>query len=319
MDQLIVRVLQGEASPEEKEQLRAWRETSADNERWYQDVAATWEATSTHPAHGDTARPLAHEIITEAESGAARRKPRRPSPLRQVAAVAAALVVGLLIGELRLTTPMGTRSLEAAEFVTGASELATARLSDGTVVRLAPSTRLRVGGRDVAHREVWLDGKAFFAVKSDDSAPFTVRTRAGDALVLGTRFEVDVTSEDLRVLVVEGSVEVGADSQRIKVEAGNRSRTRQGLSPEVAPAQDVRTQLDWMGLFLAFESTPLSQVAREIEDRYGMPVEVTDSALARRTITAWFGDEEPKAILNVICRIADAHCSIRDEFASIEP
>lgn len=319
MDQLIIQVLQGTASASERERLRSWRESSPANEQWYQEVSATWNATASHPEHAETNRPLAHDIVSAAETGRTRRhQGNRTRPFRQAAAVAAALILGLFIGESRPAAPIGASALEAAEFVTGTAELATARLSDGTVVRLAPSTRLRVGGGD-GQREVWLDGKAYFAVARDDSAPFTVRTRAGDALVLGTRFEVDVTSDDLRVLVVEGSVEVGSEVHRVKVEAGSRSRTVRGLSPEVSQAEDVLKHLDWMGQFMAFENTPLRQVAREIQDRYGIRVEIPDSALARRTVTAWFGDDEPEAILKVICRIANAHCSIRDHVASIEP
>jgi len=233
--------------------------------------------------------------------------------------MAAAMVIGVLLGEAR---PGGQGELvpvlQAAEFVTGPTELATARLSDGTVVRLAPSTRLRVGERS-DRREVWLDGKAFFAVAADDQTPFTVRTRAGDALVLGTRFEVDVTTENLQVLVVEGKVAVGAPEQRVEVEAGQVSRARSGIVPEVSAAVDVAGHLDWMGPFFAFENTPLRQVAVELEARYSLRVKIADSSLESRTVTAWFGDESPEAVLRVICRITDVYCSIRNGVVSIEP
>jgi len=319
VDQLIIRVLQGDASSQETEQLQALRRAARHNERRYQEVASIWRATEVDRQHAARPRPQAAEIVSAAESPRHDRSNRSWPWFRQVAAVAAALVLGLLLGEFRLGTHSEVGpALQAAEFVTGPTELATAQLSDGTVVRLAPSTRLRVGD-GTGRREVWLDGKAFFAVAADERAPFTVRTRAGEALVLGTRFEVDVTAEDLQVLVVEGKVEVGDTNHRVEVQAGQVSRGGMGSSREVSPAGDVTARLDWMGHFLAFERTPLHRVALEIESRYGMRVHIADDRLAQRTVTAWFGDEEPEAVLRVICRIADAHCSIRDGIASIEP
>jgi transmembrane sensor len=292
--------------------------SAPENERQFREIEAIWEVTAVPFQSTETGRPCASEIVSASNSDRPRARRRLPIRLPHAGAVAAALILGLLIGEFRPESRIGAHALEVAKFMTGPTELATARLSDGTVVRLAPGTRLRVGGNG-DHREVWLEGKAFFAVTADHPAPFIVRTRSGEALVLGTRFEVDVTSDDLRVLVVEGKVEVGSENGRVQVGAGTISRTKRGFAPEVAVAEDAATLLDWMGLFLAFQHTPLRQVAREIEDRYQIRVEVADSVLARRTVTAWFGDEEAEAVLKVICRIADAHCSIRDGVASIEP
>jgi ferric-dicitrate binding protein FerR (iron transport regulator) len=84
-----------------------------------------------------------------------------------------------------------------AEFVTDTAEMATARLDDGSVVRLAPRSRLRVS--HAAHvRESWLDGEAYFAVAHDKARPFRVRTRAGTVEVLGTRFDLRVAADDAR-------------------------------------------------------------------------------------------------------------------------
>lgn len=317
VNELIIRSLQQRATSREEEELREWRRVTPGNERCYREVEAVWRATAVVSDGGAEPRPRAAEIVSEAETASRRRKPIA-SRLRQVAAVAAALVIGLLVSEIRPGLQVEPTLLRAAEFVTGPNELATAKLSDGTVVRLAPSTRLRVEEK-ADRREVWLDGKAFFAVTSNERAPFTVRTRAGEALVLGTRFEVDVNSTGLRVVVVEGKVEVGAADHRVEVGAGEVTRAFRGRPPEVSRPEDIRPLLDWMGSFLAFENTPLRQVALEIEDRYGMRVTIADSVLAQRTVTAWFGDENPEAVLRVICRITDTHCSIRDGVASIEP
>jgi ferric-dicitrate binding protein FerR (iron transport regulator) len=133
------------------------------------------------------------------------------------------------------------------------------------------------------------------------------------------RFEVLVDDEDFRLLVVEGRVAVEASGKKVQVTAGELSRVVAGAPPAVEKVEDVRTMLDWMGSFLVFESTPLRVAAREFEELYGMRVSIPDSVLAEQTITAWFSNQSPEDVLLVICRIVNAHCSIRDSVASIEP
>lgn len=74
-----------------------------------------------------------------------------------------------------------------------------------------------------------------------------------------------------------------------------------------------------MGQFLVFQSTPLEQVARELEQHYDIRVRVVDEGVAQRTVTAWFTDESVEDVLMMICRVADVHCSLSDGLATIEP
>jgi ferric-dicitrate binding protein FerR (iron transport regulator) len=67
------------------------------------------------------------------------------------------------------------------------------------------------------------------------------------------------------------------------------------------------------------QSTPISDVARELERRFGVQVRVADAAVATRTVTAWFTNENLEQVLLIVCRAADARCLIRDRTVSIEP
>jgi transmembrane sensor len=324
VDELIIRFLQGEASEAEERELRQWRRASLDHERQYRQIERVWSL-----AGRAQARAAPRPVPAAADLIAGRRLPPHgfqvPTPrssharwrFLQAAAAAALILMGFALGRSGGGAVDGI-AYGATEFVTGASEMVTARLADGSIIRLGPESRLRVTGmRDT--REVWLDGRAFFAVAKDQARPFTVRTRAGEALVLGTRFEVLVEQDVLRVLVVEGRVALEASGEKVEVAAGEASRVVEGAAPTVEKIPDVAPMLDWMGSFLVFESTPLRDAAREIERRYGMRISVPDSALAEQTVTAWFSNQSAEEVLRVICRIVDAHCSIRDSVASIEP
>jgi transmembrane sensor len=195
--------------------------------------------------------------------------------------------------------------------------MVTARLDDGSVVRLAPKSRLRV--QPIAdRREVWLDGEAFFAIAPDSARPFTIRTRNGAVEVLGTRFDLRVVGSELRLVVTDGRVALTAGAERRVVTAGQMAHLDRGV-PVVQALASPDTLLDWMGGFLAFQNTPLRQVARELEHRFGVRVLLPDSALASRTVTAWFTGHDLDQVLAVICGAVDAHCTLRDGVASIEP
>lgn len=318
MDELIIRSLQGQTTHSEEQTLRAWRQESLQNERHYRDLARTWRLAAVLEPESASSVPSLKTAKTQRNRFVETHAPR-PRALKRVATLvltaAAALVLGIGIGVFgRPDTPP---PLAAEEFVTGRNEMVTTRLSDGTVVRLGPNSRLRVGDAE-RQREVWLDGRAFFAVEQDGRR-FTVRTRAGDAVVLGTRFDVSVQENGMQVFVVEGRVAHHASGQAVEVGAMQISRAVDGGGPTVEAINDARPLLSWLGEFLVFQSTPMREVARELERRFSVHVRVADPAVAERTVTAWFGNESLQDVLLIVCRAAAAHCSVRGDTVSIEP
>jgi ferric-dicitrate binding protein FerR (iron transport regulator) len=230
-----------------------------------------------------------------------------------VAAAAMLFLVFQLPGPWRTTeSDFGTE-----DFFTGKAERAVIELRDGTVVRLGPESRLTVLAARV-QREVTLTGRAFFAVAKDSGRPFTIRTGAGALTVLGTRFDVEARERDLRLIVVEGRVAMASAAGRSEIAAGEMSRVFDGRQLPTVPVKDAAAYVEWVGDFLAFQSTPLSQVAGEIERKYGVSVELRDSVLARRTITAWFSDRPLADVLRVVCLAAAARCTMSDSVVWID-
>ena len=67
--------------------------------------------------------------------------------------------------------------------------------------------------------------------------------------------------------------------------------------------------MDWKGRFLAFQTTPLKDAAREIERQYGLRVVISDSALAAETISGWFVDKNQSELMKIVCMVVNASCS----------
>lgn len=340
VNQLIIQALKGECSNAELRELDAWRNASSDNERHYQDFVALWKLTEgaddlavrPPPDVGAivredvTARPRRTRVVRLAHDDTAARSGTRGGTWRKrwmMPSAAAAAVVVLAFGIWTVATSSfrphaAPLALGADEFVTGTAEMATVSLRDGSVVRLAPNSRLQLSGT-TEERGVALRGRAYFAVAPDEPRPFRIEAEAADVTVIGTRFDLQSEGDDLRLIVVEGSVQLSAGGRQVEVAAGEMSRVLGGTLVPTVSIPDIFSLVDWVGNFLAFQATPLAQAALEIEREYGVRVVITDDELARRTVTGWFSDKTLEEVLRIVCAIAAAQCTTDGNVVTVAP
>jgi transmembrane sensor len=320
MDFLLFRSAQGQTTPEEEDMVTAWRRVSPENEAAWQQLARLLALTTQAyrpPDAGDPpdgamlirrteARPLLAPVV--ASEGAERIGRRTGRWAGLVAAVAAMLVVS--VGVYRFSRqPAGAPRFAVAEIVTGHSEVATVNLRDGSVVRLAPQSKLRLTGAGV-ERVMWLEGRGYFAVAKQPGKPFTVRTRSGDAVALGTRFEIHATDRDLRLVVEEGRVALAVAGREVKVGAGQMSTVVDGAVSRAIDVSDSKSLLSWMGNFLVFQATPLGRVAAELERHYGARVTLTGVGVREHEVTATLNDKTLDEVVRIVCTVVGAQCDV---------
>lgn len=342
MDELIIRVLNGEASAFETERLSRWKNESSENAAYFREVARVWTLTAPEPQMLASPPPDAGEIIRASDSSSARNLdgedlPRgptpdpdgesgpRPTPLPRSArarnprwkfwGLLAASVAALALG-IRATGFLAPDPL--AEYLAPADLPMTVTLEDGSLVRLAAGSRLRVWGAE-GIREVSLAGRAFFAVTRDEARPFVVRAGAGEVRVLGTRFEVAEEETGIRTVVVEGLVSVSNRAGSVEVPAGSLAHMRRGEPPVAEAVGDPWSLLDWPEGILVFQETPLSLVAEEVSRHFGRPIVVSDKDLATRRITAWFQGESFVEVAEALCLVVDASCSEGESGVTMRP
>jgi ferric-dicitrate binding protein FerR (iron transport regulator) len=315
---MALRVLQGLASKAEKALVEAWRQESSENALRFRALQRVWlhtgEALETESGNPpDLSQLLARAGGGSGLAGEGERRVgigrKRPNRFRSAAWAAAASLALFLGGYLARAPRQDTpdRAPAVREVTTGGGEMVTVSLEDGTVVRLAPESRLEI--RRGVDRQVFLDGRAFFSVASDAAHPFHVRTAGGDVAVLGTRFEVAARNRDVRVLVVEGKVELSTGGNRVELSGGTLAEVLAGGHAAIQTVDDVLPHLAWLGRTLVFQDTPFRDVAREVEDRFGVRLQFETDDLASRRITAAFTDEELEEVLRVLCRAAGARCT----------
>ena len=116
-------------------------------------------------------------------------------------AVAASVVLILMIG-----WQLGGNSY--ATYTTAVGEQKTLQLSDGTSVILNTDTELRVAYSD-DRRVVYLNrGEAHFDIAHNPAIPFEVYAGKGKVRAVGTAFSVYLRSDDVEVVVTDGTVEI---------------------------------------------------------------------------------------------------------------
>lgn len=330
MDYLLYRSLKGEGTAEEEAKVLEWRRFSSENEAYYRQLERLLALTADayrEPQGAVGALPSASELVRLAQGSEPTSRPRDPTTRVRRRRLDLWLVGGLgaiAAAILLLLAPVGLRtgsnellSFGVDEFVTGSNDVATVQLRDGSVVHLAPRSRLRLTGPP-GEREVRLDGRAYFAVAHVKDSPFTVRTAGGDAVVLGTRFEAESHGSELRLLVVEGRVALTVPGTTAELGAGEMARAVEGAVSAAVKVPDPQSFLDWTGNFLVFQRTPVERVAAEIRSHFGLPVKVVGSDLEAQTVTAWFSDAVAEDVIRVVCRVLAARCSIEDGEAIID-
>jgi transmembrane sensor len=140
--------------------------------------------------------------------------------------------------------------------------------------------------------------------------PFEVRTAVGTITVVGTRFEVSTGPDELRVVVVEGTVRLSDGRSAVRVTAEQVAFLRQGSSPRILERADIWSFLDWSGGLLIFQATPLRQVADEVGRHFGLTVRITDDEIGSRRVTASFEDESAEEVVSAVCLVVDARCEM---------
>lgn len=315
MDDLILRYLNGEATDVEERRLEKWREDSSENQARYQEAQALWAAMGRIETPRAGTQPDARAMMIEAERRRARSRASRSrravlrSPwMGYGLATAATLALAFVGAQMWSVQRESGAALTTVESVAGPSGMLSMTLSDGTFVRVAEGAKVDFPSA-TGRREVVLAGKAFFAVATDESnAPFIVRTAAGEVRVHGTRFEVRAEASTVQVIVVEGVVRVLGPGGETEVRAGQVGTLDSDGVPRVLSVEDVWSLLSWPDGLLAFQDTPLADVANQLEWHFGATVRFGDSLAATRRVTGSFSDNSLADVVEALCAVTGIRC-----------
>ena len=217
---------------------------------------------------------------------------RKPSAAPWWLGVAVTLVIGTATAGMLF----GTRAREwlgwPSTYETALGALQTRQLSDGSVLHLDTGSAVTVR---FSHRErvVKLDrGQAYFQVAHDSGRPFRVIAGDASALAVGTAFDVYRRSDGTQVTVVTGRVRVarsaGAGAAAVEVNAGQQAQIPSDTAATRVTAVDVERAIAWMQHKIAFDHTPLAEVASEFNRYHRLPFVIEGPQLRELPVSGVF-------------------------------
>lgn len=236
---------------EDEAELAAWLESDLAHRVEYLRLAAAWAQTS----------PLAG-------SGAKMRSRRAPGWLSY--AIAASVAAIAILGGAVTFDAMRSK-VATADYATVVGGMANVTMKDGSRLRLNTDTRLRTR-LDGKTRQIWLyQGEFYVEVAHDPGRPFVVHVDGQDIRAFGTKFAVRRGRDRLEVVMLEGTVGVGADpiaQPTAVIHAGDDlTLSPEGLTVEKRSAAQLGDEMAWRDGFLVFQHTTLADAAAEF-NRY---------------------------------------------------
>lgn len=171
---------------------------------------------------------------------------------------------------------------------TGPGQTELIRLSDGSVIHLAANSTLRYPDPLIQNSErlIYLKGEAYFEVESlKKPVGFRVQTSNIDAIVLGTKFNVNAHREQSIISLTSGSLQVQhPESKASKIlEAGQTV----AYNPEIEAFAllDV-SPIYWAGWkegeWIFGEGIAMSEILQRIEETFGLKCIVEDASILKR-------------------------------------
>jgi transmembrane sensor len=222
------------------------------------------------------------------------RKPARRTWRKVAQGAAAALFLGLLVGQ----TPLLDRW--RADYATATGESREVRLADGSQLQLNTDTALQVELVEGERRVRLLRGEAWFDVARDPNRPFVVNAGDGWVRVVGTRFSVASDAGQTRVKVAQGKVEVNAGSgQGVFLEPGQAVEYASGTLAALHPF-DLASAFAWRQRQLVFSQQPLGQVVAELNRYWPGQTVLLGDGLRQRKVSGVFEIDKPDAVLKAL-------------------
>jgi|GEM_PF-1100930 len=217
------------------------------------------------------------------------------------------------------------RNSSKKQFKNTADRALLVALPDQSTVILQPKAYLTYQVDSfVLKREVFLVGEAFFDISKNQQTPFIVNTDQLMTTVLGTSFFIKANPDmpNHKVLVATGAVRVKGkrrvgtaerkQNDELVLRAGQEVLLLADRPLRAAPSAEALQMTEDVGTVFDFQNMPMSRVAEILEAQYGVNVEIKNTVLAERTITAFLANVSLQEKLNLIAKAVEARYQLED-------
>jgi transmembrane sensor len=183
-------------------------------------------------------------------------------------------------------------------------------LADGSIMDLAPASKVRVRYESKS-RLISLDrGEALFHVTKDPNRPFIVQAARTKVRAVGTIFNVEHLDQGVSITVVEGRVTVSDQQPETHRSAADRSASTNvslGVDEQVlvsstgraTPIRKVKGEMEvaWAAGQLIFDDELVAEIVRRFNLYNRVQIRVTDPQLANRRVGGMFRATDPDSFI----------------------
>ena len=242
-------------------------------------------------AHTSTYAPVEEPFVT---------KNRIPKYWYAVAAAIGSLLI--MASVWWLTVPQVSDQV----YQTAYGETQEIQLPDGSKIILNANSSVRFDEKNFLNqRKVYMQGEVFFEVKKEIGnaglpSDFEVLTQDVAVQVLGTRFNVNTRRADTRVVLEEGKVRLelsGKTDEIVDMEPGDMVTYQHEKKELKKSIVNTEIYLAWKENKLIYKDTPVSEIIEELEDTYGLRIQLQNKEIAGKRYTGTFNKPDPEIIL----------------------
>jgi transmembrane sensor len=260
-----------------------WLRTSPDHVRAFLRISALWQGADVLVTNTATG-------VSESTQPVPREQPTGSSPTWHKIAACILLAGMLAAGAVWWLSP---RTLI---YESGAGELRTVTLPDGSTVQINARSRIESTFSAKERAVELVTGEALFSVAIDATRPFSVRSDPAGIRAVGTRFDVYRKGRGTVVTVVQGAVSVRNAEHEVLVSEGEQT-TAGARAPLNVHSTNVPAAIAWTEGQLVFDLTPLRDVVAEF-NRVGLRrLVLEDSTLLDLHISGTFPAHDPSSLI----------------------
>lgn len=326
MEDIIIRVLDGTATEQEKFDLKNWIEESEENKKYYLDIYQLWISSRLSSQKIDVEKAfltLTNRIENKYNETSIKNRSRLRNKWLIISGAIAASI--LLIFSFRFfLLPDSDKEVNYSQIVAANENKQKVELEDGTIVWLnSYTTLLYPADFNKKTRQVKIDGEAYFEVAHNNEKSFVVDLGEDKITVLGTAFNVNNRSDnpENEVVLLKGSISLHLQGVKDDIVLQPNEKAFYSKAKKTINLESVDANLYnvWTKNKLVFDKEKLSHVIEMLEKWYDIEINCPEGEFDQIKVSFTVVDETIEQTLKVMSLVAPINYSIKGDIINITP
>jgi transmembrane sensor len=293
--EILPKYFAGEADSDEKLLIDEWRSLNEDNKKEFGAFTKLWKVSG----------PVAGMDNVDLDAEWRRMEKVIDTTRAKTFTITRFLQVAAAIVFITMMSFLGYKYLSVKTEKSPIAEASGFTLPDGSIISLNAGSKITYKkGFGKTHRNLTLQGEAYFEVTKNPGLPFIISANEANIRVVGTKFNVKAykNNPEIKVYVTEGTVKLFEAKQPVKEvlltagESGSFSKQEKVIQKNIT--SDLN-DIAWKTQVIEFNNTPLSEVAEVLINTYHIDISLSQE-IKDCPITVNFTKQDLPSVLKVL-------------------